>query len=62
MYSPLHLGLLYLPEFAGAVITGLTRGVVFDKKGLHYLPLVGMAFLAAGILVFRIEVPPTATT
>ncbi len=61
LYSPLHLGLLYLPEFAGAVITGLALGVVFDKKGLHYLPLAGMGFLAAGILVFRIEIPPTQT-
>ena len=26
---------------------------------MHYLPLVGMVFLAAGIAVFRIKVPPT---
>src|SRR6476661_5706546 len=27
--------------------------------GLHYLPLVGMGFLAAGIAVFRIQAPPS---
>jgi hypothetical protein len=39
-YSPVHVGLLYLPEVGGAVVS-----------------LAGMALLAAGILVFRIEVP-----
>ena len=34
-------------------------GVVLKTRELHYLPLVGMAFLAAGIGVFRIQVPPT---
>lgn len=56
-YSPLHVGLLYLPEVAGAVITAIALGVVLNKRAIHYLPLVGMAFLAAGIAVFRIEVP-----
>jgi hypothetical protein len=28
-------------------------------KGMHYLPLVGMVFLAAGIGAFRIELPPS---
>jgi MFS family permease len=56
-YSPLHLGLLYLPELGGAVITAFALGIVITRRSLHYLPLVGMAFLAAGILVFRIEVP-----
>ena len=58
-YTPLHLGLLYLPELGGAVITAVVLGPVFDKRELHYLPLVGMAFLAAGIAVFRVHVPPT---
>ncbi|HEY2054513.1 MAG TPA: MFS transporter [Solirubrobacterales bacterium] len=56
-YSPLHLGLLYLPELGGAVITAFALGIVITRRSLHYLPLVGMGFLAAGIFVFRIEVP-----
>jgi len=56
-YGPLHLGLLYLPEVAGAVITAFLLGVVFNKRAIHYLPLAGMVSLAAGIVVFRIEVP-----
>jgi MFS family permease len=57
IYSPLHLGLLYLPELGGAVITAFLLGYVINRRTLHFLPLVGMGFLAAGILVFRIEVP-----
>jgi MFS family permease len=56
-YGPLHVGLLYLPEVAGAVITAILLGVVITKREIHYLPLAGMVFLAAGIAVFRIEVP-----
>jgi MFS family permease len=56
-YKPLHLGLLYLPEVAGAVITAVVLGLVITKRSIHYLPLVGMMFLAAGIAVFLIEVP-----
>jgi MFS family permease len=58
-YSPLHLGLLFLPELAGAVGTAFALGAVMKTRGMHYLPLVGMAFLAAGIAVFRIELPPS---
>ena len=58
-YGPLHLGLLYLPEFGGAVLTAVALGVVFNKRLIHYLPLGGMVFLAAGIAVFRIQLPPT---
>ena len=58
-YGPLHLGLLYLPEFAGAIITAVALGVVLDKRLIHYLPLAGMAFLAAGIACFRIQLPPS---
>jgi MFS family permease len=58
-YPPLHVGLLYLPEFAGAVVTALVLGFVLDRRALQYLPLAGMGFLAAGIIVFRIELPPT---
>jgi MFS family permease len=56
-YSPLHLGLLYLPEVAGAIITAVVLGQVINRRSIHYLPLIGMAFLATGIAVFRIEVP-----
>jgi MFS family permease len=58
-YSPLHVGLLYLPEFAGAVVTAVVLGFVLRRRALQYLPLVGMGFLAAGILAFRIELPPS---
>lgn len=58
-YGPLHVGLLYLPEVAGAVITAVALGIVIKRRAIHYLPLVGMIFLAAGIAVFRIQVPPS---
>jgi MFS family permease len=58
-YGPLHVGLLYLPEVAGAVITAILLGVVITRRAMHYLPLAGMVFLAAGIGVFLIEVPPS---
>ncbi len=56
-YSPFHIGLLYLPEVGGAVISAVALGVVIQRRAIHYLPLVGMVLLAAGIAVFRIEVP-----
>ncbi|MFZ0971831.1 MAG: MFS transporter [Solirubrobacteraceae bacterium] len=58
-YSALHVGLLFLPELAGAVLAAFALGVVMKSRAMHYLPLVGMAFLAAGIAVFRIELPPS---
>jgi predicted MFS family arabinose efflux permease len=58
-YGPLHAGLLYLPELGGAVLTAVMLGVVVNKRALQYLPLAGMVFLAAGIAVFRIQLPPT---
>ena len=58
-YGPLHVGLLYLPELAGAILTAVLLGVVINKRALQYLPLAGMGFLAAGIAVFRIQLPPT---
>lgn len=56
-YSPIHVGLLYVPELAGAVITAIALGFVFNKRAMHFLPLFGMITLAAGIAVFLIEVP-----
>jgi MFS family permease len=56
-YDALHVGLLYLPEVGGAVITAFTFGAVLRSRALHYLPLAGMLFLAAGIGVFLIKVP-----
>jgi MFS family permease len=58
-YSPLHVGLLYLPELAGAILTAVLLGVLINKRSLQYLPLAGMGFLVAGIAVFRIQLPPT---
>jgi MFS family permease len=58
-YGPLHVGLLYLPEFGGAVLTAVALGVLLERRAIQYLPLVGMGFLAAGIAVFRIQLPPT---
>jgi MFS family permease len=59
-YGPLHLGLLYLPELGGAVLTAFALGYVITRRSIHFLPLVGMGFLAAGIFIFRIEVPSSA--
>ena len=56
-YSPVHIGLLYLPEVGGAVIAAVALGLVIRRRAMHYLPLAGMVLLAAGIAVFRIEVP-----
>jgi MFS family permease len=61
LYSPLHLGLLYLPEVAGAVITAVVLGLLLSRRAIHYLPLVGMLFLAAGIAVFRVDIPSSET-
>ena len=58
-YAPLHIGLLYLPEFGGAVATAVALGLLLDRRTLQYLPLFGMVSLAAGIVAFRIELPPT---
>ncbi|SEN15711.1 MFS transporter [Actinacidiphila rubida] len=57
-YSPLHLGLLYLPEFGGAVITAAVFGYVFRTRLLHTYVLVGMCFLIAGIVVMNSTAPP----
>jgi MFS family permease len=56
-YGPLHVGLLYLPELGGAILTAFALGAVINRPSMHYLPLVGMLFLAAGIAVFLIQIP-----
>ncbi|MDT5239046.1 MAG: hypothetical protein QOD97_1244 [Mycobacterium sp.] len=56
-YSPVHVGLLYLPELGGAIVMAVVFGAVISRRAMHYLPLVGMALLAAGILVFRFALP-----
>lgn len=60
-YSPLHTGLLYLPELGGAVVSAFVLGVVIRRRAIHYLPWAGMIALAIGIAVFRIEVPSSQT-
>jgi nucleotide-binding universal stress UspA family protein/MFS family permease len=59
-YTPLHLGLLYIPELGAALITAFAFGAVFRTPLIHYFALTGMAFLAAGVLVFHSAIPPTA--
>jgi MFS family permease len=58
-YGPLHLGLLYLPELAGAILTAGALGIVITRREIHYLPLAGMVFLAAGIAMFLVQTPPS---
>jgi MFS family permease len=58
-YSPLHVGLLYLPELGGAIVTAFALGAVINKRYMHHLPLAGMVLLAAGIAVFLVRVPAT---
>src|SRR5258705_5954757 len=55
-YSPVRVGLLYLPELGGAVVMAVVFGIVITRRAMHYLPLVGMALLAARIVVFRIRI------
>jgi MFS family permease/nucleotide-binding universal stress UspA family protein len=56
-YSPVRVGMLYLPELGGAIVMAFVFGIVITRRAMHYLPLVGMAFLAAGIVVFRFALP-----
>jgi nucleotide-binding universal stress UspA family protein/MFS family permease len=60
-YTPIHLGLLFVPELAAAVLTAIVFGAVFNKRLIHYFALAGLAFLAAGIAVLTISVPATST-
>jgi nucleotide-binding universal stress UspA family protein/MFS family permease len=58
-YTPLHLGLLFVPELAAAIITAIVFGTLFSTRLIHYYALSGMVFLAAGVLVLRAAIPPT---
>ena len=54
-FSPVQVGLLYLPELGGAIVMAVVFGFVITRRAMHYLPLVGMVLLAAGILVFTLR-------
>lgn len=56
-HGVLRAGLLFLPELAGALLAAFVLGKVIETKYLQYLPMIGMVFLAAGIVVFLIKVP-----
>jgi MFS family permease len=58
-FTPLNLGLLYLPELAGTIIATGLFAIVYKRAAVHYYVLVGMAFLAAGVLVMNGAAPPT---
>jgi MFS family permease len=60
-FSPQHLGLLYLPEFGGAVVAAIVFGLLFRTRLIHYLVLGGIVALSAGILVISGTIPPTQT-
>jgi nucleotide-binding universal stress UspA family protein/MFS family permease len=59
-YTPLHLGLLFIPELAAAVVTAIVFGVVFSTRLIHYYALTGMVILAVGIVVLRVVIPPSS--
>jgi MFS family permease len=59
-YTPVHLGLLFLPEFGGAVLTAVIFGKVFKTRALHYYALTGLLLLSIGVLVINGAQPPSA--
>ena len=60
-YSALHLGLLYLPGFAGAVISAIVFGAVVRTRAVHYFVLAGMVMLSAGIVLIGRVIPSNTT-
>jgi MFS family permease len=58
-HAPLHLGLLYLPEFGGAVLGAFVFGAIVGTRALHALVLAGAVLISAGIVVIGRVVPPT---
>jgi nucleotide-binding universal stress UspA family protein/MFS family permease len=59
-YTPLQLGLRFVPELAAAIITAFVFGALFSTRWIHYYALTGLLVLAAGILVLRSTIPPTS--
>jgi nucleotide-binding universal stress UspA family protein/MFS family permease len=59
-YTPLRLGLLFVPELAAAVVTAIAFGVVFSTRLIHYYALTGMAILAVGVVVLRSAISPNS--
>jgi nucleotide-binding universal stress UspA family protein/MFS family permease len=59
-FTPLQLGLRFVPELAAAIITALVFGALFSTRLIHYYALTGLLFLAAGVLVLRAAIPPTS--
>jgi len=59
-FTPLQLGLRFVPELAAAIITALVFGALFSTRWIHYYALTGLLFLAAGVLVLRAAIPPTS--
>ncbi len=60
-HTPLHVGMLFVPELVAAVVTAVVFGAVFRTRLIHYFALTGLTFLAAGIVVLQITIPPTST-
>jgi MFS family permease len=60
-HTPLNAGLLFVPELVAAVVTAIVFGAVFRTRWIHYYAFTGLLFLAAGIAVLRITIPPTST-
>jgi nucleotide-binding universal stress UspA family protein/MFS family permease len=59
-YTPLQLGLRFVPELAAAIITAFVFGALFSTRWIHYYALTGLVVLTAGILVLRSTIPPTS--
>ena len=50
------------PSSAAPIVMAVVFGFVISRRAMHYLPLVGMALLAAGILVFRLRASRQSAT
>jgi MFS family permease len=49
--SPDEVGVLFLPQVGGAVLTAILFGTIFRRRWMVLLPFVGTLCLAAGIVV-----------
>lgn len=58
-YGPMHVGLLFLPEFVGAVAAAAVFGLVFSTRFLHFFAFGGMLVLGAGVALIGGAIPPT---